>query len=97
MQVHAAHGKGMGPKAMLLLAGLAQEAELLHVLRSLLQPPDYACLVAIARRAVSARHTAFLHVILCRGFLKYQLECAHLCAQDSIEGNPLSQSAGAVC
>ena len=39
MQVHAAHGKGMGPKAMLLLAGLAQEAELLHVLRSLLQPP----------------------------------------------------------
>ena len=54
LQVHAAHGKGMGPKAMLLLAGLAQEAELLHVLRSLLQPPDYACLVAIARRAVSA-------------------------------------------
>ena len=53
VQVHAAHGKGMGPKAMLLLAGLAQEAELLHVLRSLLQPPDYACLVAIARRAVS--------------------------------------------
>ena len=47
----------MGPKAMLLLAGLAQEAELLHVLRSLLQPPDYACLVAIARRAVS-RHSA---------------------------------------
>ncbi len=58
MQVHAAHGKGMGPKAMLLLAGLAQEAELLHVLRSLLQPPDYACLVAIARRAVSACDSA---------------------------------------
>lgn len=51
-QVHAAHEKGMGSKAMLLLAGLAKEAELLHVLRSLLQPQDYACLVAIARRAV---------------------------------------------
>ena len=44
----------MGSKAMLLLAGLAREAELLHVLRSMLQPRDYACLVAISRRAVSA-------------------------------------------
>ena len=39
---------------MLLLAGLAREAELLHVLRSMLQPRDYACLVAISRRAVSS-------------------------------------------
>lgn len=54
LQVHAAHEKGMGSKAMLLLAGLAREAELLHVLRSMLQPRDYACLVAISRRAVSA-------------------------------------------
>ena len=54
LQVHAAHEKGMGSKAMLLLAGLASEAELLHVLRSLLQPRDYACLIAIARKAVSA-------------------------------------------
>jgi len=52
--VHAAHEKGMGSKAMLLLATLATEAELLHVLRSLLQPRDYACLIAIARKAVSA-------------------------------------------
>ena len=60
-QVHAAHEKGMGSKAMLLLAGLAKEAELLHVLRSLLQPQDYACLVAIARRAVS---TLLQHTLL---------------------------------
>jgi len=52
--VHAAHEKGMGSKAMLLLASLATEAELLHVLRSLLQPRDYACLIAIARKAVSS-------------------------------------------
>lgn len=51
--MHAAHERGLGAKAMLVLAGLAKEAELLHVLRALLQPRDYACLVAIARRAVS--------------------------------------------
>ncbi len=59
VQVHAAHEKGMGSKAMLLLAGLAREAELLHVLRSMLQPRDYACLVAISRRAVSTSFSAF--------------------------------------
>ena len=57
--MHAAHEKGMGSKAMLLLAGLAREAELLHVLRSMLQPRDYACLVAISRRAVSTSFSAF--------------------------------------
>ena len=60
-QVHAAHEKGMGSKAMLLLAGLAKEAEVLHVLRSLLQPQDYACLVSIARCAVS---TMLQHILL---------------------------------
>ena len=54
VQVHAAHVRGMGAKAMLVLATLAAEPELLHVLRALLQPQDYACLVHIAHRAVRA-------------------------------------------
>ncbi|KAK9917444.1 hypothetical protein WJX75_004438 [Coccomyxa subellipsoidea] len=52
--VHAAHVRGMGAKAMLVLATLAAEPELLHVLRALLQPQDYACLVHIAHRAADA-------------------------------------------
>ncbi len=55
-QVHAAHVRGMGAKAMLVLATLAAEPELLHVLRALLQPRDYACLVHIAHRAVRLHH-----------------------------------------
>jgi hypothetical protein len=48
----------MGGKAMLVLASLASQPELLHVLRALLQPKDYACLVRIAHKAVS---TSCLH------------------------------------
>lgn len=53
-QVRAAHVRGMGAKAMLVLATLAAEPEVLHVLRALLQPHDYACLVHIAHRTVRA-------------------------------------------
>ncbi|BDA50773.1 hypothetical protein COCOBI_16-4510 [Coccomyxa sp. Obi] len=52
--VRAAHVRGMGAKAMLVLATLAAEAEVLHVLRALLQPHDYACLVHIAHRTADA-------------------------------------------
>lgn len=52
MQMHVVHVRGMGPKAMLVLASLAAEPELLHVLRALLQPQDYACLVHIAHKTV---------------------------------------------
>ncbi len=51
-QVRAVHVRGMGAKAMLVLATLAAEPEVLHVLRALLQPHDYACLVHIAHRTV---------------------------------------------
>ena len=51
-QVQAAHVRGMGGRAVLVLAQLAADAELLHVLRAQLLPPDYACVVRIAARAV---------------------------------------------
>ncbi len=53
-QVRAAHVRGMGAKAMLVLATLAAEPEVLHVIRALLQPHDHACLVHIAHRTVRA-------------------------------------------
>ncbi len=50
--VRCAGVRGLGGRAVLVLAQMAAEPELLHVLRALLQPHNYACLTVVTARAV---------------------------------------------
>ncbi len=54
VQVQVMHMRGLGNKAMLVLAGIAGDPKLLALLRALLEPEDVACLAAMAVQEAAA-------------------------------------------
>ena len=54
VQVHVMHMRGLGTKAMLVLAGIAGDPKLLALLRAALEPEDVACLAAMAMQEAAA-------------------------------------------
>ena len=54
VQVQVMHMRGLGTKAMLVLAGIAGDPKLLALLRATLEPADVACLAAMAVQEAAA-------------------------------------------